>query len=265
MLTEEQRLRRYGKIGASFVPALMAGDSQRIGEEWMRLVDHPDYKEPDFSDDWLVQLGSYAEDFTLNWHARKTGQPLVHRGQWMDHPDLAYIGCTLDAYRAVDRMVLDCKWRIGFQPVDEARAYYCGQLVVQKACVKAHKAGLLIVHGGAEPREYEAEWSDDYERQVWERVAWFWGRVETLQAPCEIPGIKAPVPAIKEYDMAGNNEWGALADNWLTNKGAYECFNRAAKGLKEMVPADAARAFGHGITASRNKAGSLSIKETRTR
>lgn len=263
MLTEEQRLRRYGKIGASFVPALMYGNETVIINEWMRLVEHPDYKEPDFSDDWLVQFGSYIEDFCLNWHARKTGFPLVHRGQWVNHPEFSHIGCTLDAYRVADKCVIDCKARIGFQPIDEIRAYYCAQLVVQKACLKADKAALLIVHGGAEPREYEASWDAEYEAQVWERLAWFWSRVESMQPPCALPAVKGQVPAIRVVDMSGSNAWAAYAANWLGNKEARDCFERAAKELKSLIEPDVAKAFGHGICATRSRAGALSIKDAR--
>lgn len=263
MLTEEQRLRRYGKVTASFLPYLMAGDEGKILSEWMRLVDHPEYKEEDLSANWAVQFGSYIEDFALNWHARRTGQPLVHRGTWMNHPELSHVGCTLDAYRVSDKTVIDNKALMRWSNLDDRRAFYCAQLVVQKACVKAEKAALLIVHGGDEPAEYEASWDEEYEAEVWERVRWFWQRVETLQAPCAIPAAKAPVPAIRIVDMNGRNEWAAYAANWLGNKEARDCFERAAKELKAMIEPDVAKAYGHGICATRSRAGALSIKDAR--
>jgi predicted phage-related endonuclease len=260
MLTEEQRQRRYGKVGASFVPYLMAGDEAKILTEWMRLVDHPDYKEEDLSDNWPVQFGSYIEDFALNWHARKTGQPLVHRGKWMPHPDLGHVGCTLDAYRVADRTVVDCKAPGRWRKLEDVIAFYPGQMVVQKACLKAARAALLVVHGGDEPVECEMTWDEAFEAEVWDRLRWFWQRVETLQAPAAIPAAKAAVPAVRVVDMTGSNEWASYAHNWLTSKEAADCFNRAAKGLKALIEDDVMKAYGHGIYATRSRAGALSIK-----
>ena len=63
MLTDEQWAKREGHIGASFVPWLMAGDEKRMVNEWMRLVDHPDYVRPDLSGEWAPSFGSYVEPF----------------------------------------------------------------------------------------------------------------------------------------------------------------------------------------------------------
>jgi hypothetical protein len=261
MLTDEQKRLREGKVGASFVPWLMAGDEKKIGREWQRLVGHPDYVEEDFSGEWIVQFGNYIEPFALDWHERKTGHPLTLRGEWAQHSEYPWLGTTLDAWREYDSTVIDCKARIGFQPIDEVRAFYAAQLVVQRACLGADRAALLIVHGGAEPREFEAAWDAGYEAQVWERLHWFWGRVESLQPPCALPMVRGPVPAVRTVDMTGRNEWAAYAANWLNTKEAADCFNRAAKSLKELVEPDVQKAFGHGICASRSRAGAISIKQ----
>jgi hypothetical protein len=55
--------------------------------------------------------------------------------------------------------------------------------------------------------------------------------------------------------------WGSYAANWLNTQEAAACFNRAAKSLKELVEPDVQKAFGHGICASRSKAGAISIKQ----
>lgn len=259
MLTAEQAAKRRGKIGASFVPYLMAGSEDKIRSEWMRLVEHPDYVEEDFSTNWPVQFGSFIENFALDWHQMKTGQALTRRGEWIEHP-CGYVGCTLDAYREADRCVIDNKapgrWRV----LDDVLAFYPGQLVVQRACMQAERASLLIVHGGDEPTEYPISWDAEYEDEVWRRIGWFWACVENLQPPYKLPPAKSLVPAVRVVDMTGNNSWADFAQTWLGNKEAYAAFNVAAKGVKSLVEDDVAKAFGHGICATRSRAGALTIK-----
>jgi len=261
MLTDEQKRLREGKVGASFVPYLMAGQEDRIRREWMRLVEHPDYAEEDLSAVWAPSFGAYVEPFALDWHERKTGHPLTLRGQWVQHAEHPWLGATLDAWREHDNTVVDAKAPLRWSKLEDVRAYYVGQLVVQRACLDAERAALLIVHGGDEPVEFEAVWDAGYEAQVWERLHWFWGRVESLQPPCKLPGVKGPVPAVRTVDMTGRNEWAAYAANWLDTQEAAACFNRAAKSLKELVEPDVQKAFGHGICASRSRAGAISIKQ----
>jgi len=270
MLTPEQQAARRGKIGASFIPKLMAGDEEAIGREWMRLVEHPEYKELDLSAQWGPAFGSFIEPFCLDWHEKKTGFALTDRGVWVNYPEpqFAYVGCTLDAYRCKgnDRFpsntCIDNKQWSRWDKVDNCLLTYPGQLVVQKACTRAEHAALLICHGGDEPQEYPVEWPPEYEAEVWRRVQWFWERVESLEEPCKLPGIKAPlVNAVRVVSMEGNNEWGSWAAQWLANKEAKGLFDGAVKGLKELIEPDVAKATGHGVVATRSKAGAISFKE----
>jgi hypothetical protein len=163
-----------------------------------------------------------------------------------------------------DDTVIDCKAIGTWRKLDDACLFYLPQLVVQRGCVGARRAALLIVHGGAEPQEYPAEILDEYAALVWERVDQFWQCVLDLTPPVEMPEITAPVPAVREYIMTGQNEWASFAADWIENRSAAKIFTEASAGLKEMVPADAARCIGHGIKITRNKAGSLTIMETKT-
>jgi hypothetical protein len=267
MLTPEQQEARRGKIGASFGPKLMAGDEEAIGREWMRLVEHPDYKELDLSEKWGPAFGSYIEPFCLDWHERVSGYALTDRGVWVDHPELAYVGCTLDAYRCTgggrypSNTCLDAKQWSRWASVESCIETYPAQLVIQQGCTRAEAAALLICHGGDEPVEYPVLWPEEYEAEVWRRLQWFWDRVETLQPPCKLPGIKQPlINAARIVDMGQSNIWAEYAAMWLENREAADLFKEATKGIKELVEPDVVKAFGHGICATRSKAGALTIK-----
>lgn len=260
-LTPEQHRLRDGKVTASFVPYLMAGDTDKILSEWRRLVGDPAWEADDLSDNWPVQFGSYIETFALDWHEQKTGQPLTRRGEVVTHPELPHVCATLDAFREADGCALDCKALGAWRKIDERSQFYTPQLIVQSGCTTAKRAALLIIHGGAEPQEYPVEWTAEYADQVWRRIDQFWRCVLDLVPPVDVAPTLAPVPAIKEYDMAASNAWADRAAAWLASRAAAKEFDGAVKELKTLVPADAARCFGHGIRIDRAKNGNLSIKE----
>lgn len=262
-LNAEQLKMRDGRITASFLPSLMAGDTPKIVNEWRRLIGDPNYEPDDLSHNWPVQFGSFIETFALDWHQRVTGQPLTLRGHVVIHPDMEHVCCTLDAFREFDRTAIDCKAIGAYRKLDDVIPFYAPQMVAQKACTKASAAALLIVHGGSEPAEHPVIISEEYESAVWERVAFFWGCVSSLQAPGELPAATVPVaPELMiTMDMEGNNSWSSNAVDWLANKDSARTFETAAKSLKELVAPNVKLAHGHGIQISRSNAGSLTIRK----
>jgi len=260
-LSATQHAARENKIGASFAPYLLAGDADKILQEWKRLVGAPDYEAENLEDVWAVQLGSYLESFALDWHQRRTGRVLTRRGESVPHPVRSYVAATLDCFREDDRCVIDCKVIGGWRRIDDACAFYTPQMIVQAGCVEAQAAALLIVHGGAEPAEYPITWDADYEAEVWRRIDNFYRAVCDLAPPVEMPAIAAPVPAVREADLSRSNAWVSAATEWLGNRAAAKTFSAAEKSLKALVEPDVKRAFGGGIEAIKNKAGAISIRE----
>src|SRR4051812_46022608 len=108
-LTAAQHKARDGKITASFLPYLMAGDAERIINEWRKLIGDPNYTPENLDDNWAVQYGSFIEEFALNWHEKKTGQALTERRKVVVHAEKSHVCCTLDAYRVADHTAIDCK------------------------------------------------------------------------------------------------------------------------------------------------------------
>jgi predicted phage-related endonuclease len=261
MLSPFQVAAREGCMTASFLPKLMAGNESQIMREWQRLVGDPAWEPEELDDSWPVQFGSYIEPFALDWHERKTGRALSHRGDVVHHPERPYFCATLDAYRADDATVIDCKAPGPWRKIDDVIAHYTPQLIGQRACLGAERAALLIVHGGGEPVEHQVEWGEDYERTLWERVAAFWRCVEMLIEPVAQAPIAPPVKPQKTYDMSGDNLWASEAVVWLDNHHAARLAQAAEKELKGLVPLDAARAYGHGIEIRRDRAGRLSLRE----
>lgn len=262
-LTPAQLAAREGRVTASFLPYLMAGDEAKILSRWQELVGDPAYEPEDLSRVWPVQFGSYIEPFALDWHETATGQALTRRGEVVPHPERPWFCCTLDAYRASDSTVIDCKAVGPWRKIDDVRALYLPQMVAQRACVGAARASLLVVAGGQEPVEEPLDWPEEYEAEVWQRVDAFWQCVLTLTPPVALPPVAAAVRAERIYDMLGSNEWTDAAVTWLDNRDAAKNAATAEKTLKQLVPADAAKAHGAGVQITRDRAGRLSLKEAK--
>ena len=259
-LSAEQLRLRDGKVTASFAPYLMAGDEAKILREWKRLIGADDYEPEDLSDSWPVNFGSWVEPFALDWHERKTGRVLSRRGEVVVHPAMPHVCCTLDALRADDRTVIDCKAPGMWRKLDDVCAQYVPQMIVQRGCLTADNAALLIVHGGSEPVEFPIVWDAAYEAAVWQRIAWFWDCVTDLVPPVAIAPVMAPVPVVNTYDMAESNAWADKAASWVKNKAAAKAFKDTEAEIKLLVPADAVRAHGHGLNVTRAKNGAITIK-----
>lgn len=261
-LTPEQRAARAGKITAGFLPYLMAGKEDRIMEEWMRLTEHPDFVEPQF-DEWRGLYGNLIEPLALSFHERKTGKALVRTGKGLPipHPTIPYVCSLPDAFREEDNCVIDCKAWSSWQKVDYICSFLAPQLIVQRQCVGAERMAILLVHGGGEPQEWPVKVEPSYEDAVFEKIAEFWECVQTLSPPFEIKAVAAPVvEAFREIDMSQSNAWAEHAGNWLQHRDGAKLFKTAETELKALVPPDGKRCYGHGISVSRSKAGSLTIK-----
>ena len=268
-LTAVQMTARENRITASFLPALMAGDGAKILNEWRRIVDDPAYEPEDLSDKWPVQFGSFIEPFALDWHERKTGHTLDHRGEVVTHPDRPHVCCTLDAYRGFDKTVIDCKAIGQWRKLDDALPYYAAQMACQRACVGAEKASLLVVHGGGEPVEYPVALAPEYEAEVWQRVDEFWRCVETLTPPVAMAAVAPPVPPEKlrtvDLTAAECPNWAAdmrvHLDKWKMSVAEAKKNETATKKVKELLPDDVGLVTWTGVKITRAKNNAVTIRE----
>jgi hypothetical protein len=263
-LTPEQRAQREGKITASFLPQLMAGDTAAIYNKWLELIGDPDWQPEDFSTNWPVNFGSYIESFALDWHERKHKLELTRRGEVARHPTRSYVAATLDAFRAADHTVLDCKASGAWMTLDHIAAYYTPQMIVQRACARANHAALLVVHGSAEPAELAIHIDPAYETLVWQRVDQFWQCVQDLREPVELPPAPPPPPWRSldfntDADVEANN-WAAeiMAHmlTWHATRDAAVTHELVREEIKTVLPDDVGRvSFANVlITRARNRA-----------
>lgn len=261
MLSPTQLAARDGKLTASAVACLMTGDAEKILNLWRELTGDPSYAAEDLSGVWPVQLGSHTEPLNLDWYERRTGKSLSRRGDVVIHAKHDWAACTLDAWDDDLACPVECKHVGGFEKTPVILERYAPQAHWQMIVTDSKQCVFSIIEGAREPVIEAVPFNPEYAAELWARAEQFIQCVWNLTPPIVLAPVAAPVKAEKVYDMTGKNDWAAETVTWITTRQAAKDFAASEKAIKALVPADAVRATGHGISVSRIKAGSLSIKE----
>ena len=74
-----------------------------------------------------------------------------------------------------------------------------------------------------------------------------------------MPPVQPPVPT-RSANMTGNNSWANNAFTFNNCQRAHEEYEDAKAMLKSLLPADAARAFGHGVKVTRDRANRIHVR-----
>ena len=254
-LTPEQIKAREGRLTASQVACLMTGDKEKILNLWRELVGDPDYKPPSLSDIWAIRLGEVTEDLNLEWFARKHGD-VFRQGEVVA---LDWASCTLDGWSEKYQCPIECKHCGGFEKSSDIIHRYMPQMHWQMIVTKSDQCILSVIQGAKEPEIWFVQFNQEYAINLWDRAMEFMNKVRNLIPPVEMLPILPPIIPEKEYDMSASNAWISAAADWLEARTANQKHKDASEAIKEMMPNDAIRAIGGGISVRRDKAGRIKI------
>ena len=262
-LTDKQREARKGKFTGSVAKIVMEADPYRVMDLYKMYIGDPTYVEPDFSENWPVQLGDATEELNLRWAALKYG-PVTRIGEVvLGMGSLDWTAATLDGWLTSRGCPIEAKCVNGRSVIDDVVARYQPQMHWQMMVTKAKQCALSVIIGGNEPIVEFVPINRQYARELWQRATAFWLCVKSRTPPVELPAVPPPPLAIREYDMTGRDEWRMLANQWVQAYGAAITARDAEKSIKAMVPPDAKLCTGHGIVVIRNRAGALSLREAK--
>lgn len=259
-LSEQQQAARLGKMTGSRIGTLTTGNTEDVYNLWLELTGDPDYKPPDYSDDFGVQLGNATEQFHLDWIQRHCGE-IDCRGNSLQHKDIDWALVTLDGWAKRDGVPVEAKHVGGYESADTVLDRYMPQMHWTMWCAGTNEIIFSAINGTKEPRPVFIGLDQAYLDTLIEAATRFMACVRDLREPVPNPFVKAPKPIFtRVVDMSGSNSWGVMAAQWKEHKVSAGLYQSAAKGLKELVPADAKECFGAGIRAKRSKNGALTIK-----
>jgi hypothetical protein len=258
MLTRAQLDARAGKLTASRISALMTGDAEKVMRLYREMIG--EQPEEDMSDVWPVQLGSVTEALNLDWYERN-GNPLSRRGEVVSHPIFEWAAATLDGWDTILLCPIECKHVGGREPLEVVIDRYQPQMQWQMECTQAPQCALSVIMGTNEPVIEYIPFDHAYTTEMIRRGAQFMDFVRRREPPVALAPVPPPCDPTKIIDMTGNNGWAHAAGAWLDTKLSAERCKNSEKILKEYVPADAKKCFGHGVQITRDRANRLSLRE----
>jgi predicted phage-related endonuclease len=261
-LNAAQIARRVGKLTASRVACLMTGDAEKIHRLWLEMIGEE--LPEDLSHIWAVRLGAVTEELQLDWYEERQHQEITRRGEVCAHPDIEWVAATLDGWITELACPIECKHVGGREPLEVVIDRYQPQMQWQMFVTNAQQCALTIIVGANPPIVEFIERADDYIDEMVKRGDQFMQCVASRTPPVDLPAVPSPVDAKAVYDMSGSNEWCSYAVEWLDTRTDAKRNEDSSKLLKSLVPPDAKKAHGAGVSITRNRAGSLSLREERT-
>jgi predicted phage-related endonuclease len=259
MLSPEQRAARANRLTGSRVAALMTGDAQKIMQLYLEMIGEA--PEIDLSDVWPVQLGSATEQLNCDWFERKNRTPVTRRGEVVVHPQYDWAAATLDGWIDALGCCIECKHVGGREPLEVIIDRYWPQMGWQMEVTSATQCALSVIMGASEPIVEFIDRDADYAAEMVVRGRQFMDCVAHRTPPVTLPAVPPPVDASKIYCFDGDNRWANSAASWLATKAAARECSDAEKYLKSIVPPDARKCTGYGVTITRDRAGRLSLRE----
>jgi hypothetical protein len=260
MLTTAQLEARLGFLTSTSMRCLMTGDVMEIMNLWRKMTRDPDYVEPDFSDNWPVQLGDWTEPLNLNWFERKHGA-VIRRGELAKHSTLDWAAATLDGWCAPLDLPVEAKHVGGREPLEKIVERYQPQMQWIMEVTGTNQIALSVIFGANEPLVEMIPFAPDYAAEMVRRGEQFMDFVRRKIPPVALPPMESPIVPVRIVDMSESNQWTTNAIAWLETRQSADDNAAAAKILKGLVPADAKKAIGRGISITRDRAGRLSLRE----
>lgn len=248
-------------IGGSDANTIMSGKDDRIIALWRQK--RGEAGSDDLSDVLAVQMGSFTEPLNAAWFEKQTGNMVQGAGKIAQHATIPHMRATLDGEvfdpLADERLGIFEAKHCGTRNTDaELFARYVPQLTHNCLCAGASVAFLSVFKGNGDWVMFEYDLDADYAARLVEAEAAFWECVRTGTPPAQLPDMPAPKPrGVKEYDMSLSNAWAAHAADYIETELAADRHEIAKRSLKALVPDDASRCVGHGITIARDKRGAL--------
>lgn len=248
--------RRRKFIGGSDANIIMGGNPDKIYRLWQEK--RGEIKPEDLSDKLPVLMGTLTEELNLAWFEDKTGMAVTRKGE---HVKVGFMSCTLDGYVEAENAVVEAKHIGGFVPWEDTVKGYYPQLQHTMHVTGAKHAYLSAFVGSATWRNEKVELDPFYIEQLIDAETKFWACVNSGIPPVEITQVEVVTgAATRIVDMSTSNAWVSAAADYVKNEAASKTFEKAKGELKSLVGNDVKKAYGGGLTITRDAKGALRFK-----
>lgn len=254
-------MERKGFIGGSDMNRIMNAD-------WLDLwrVKTGRQEPDDLSDNLAVQLGSYTEQFNIDWF--KKNHPMlidvVNEQQefkmlWQDIP----LKGTVDAIVKPDHAILECKHTYEYNTMENCLRQYMPQMQFYMWLAQSSSCYLSVIFGNRKWECVNVSADKDYLERMQVHLSEFWRCVsedtEPFQTPAPLSIDKVLVDNMVRRDATGDNQFIALCHDYINSQEQAQVFESAKSDLKAMVGSNEREVYCDLLTIKRDKRGSLRI------
>lgn len=180
---------------------------------------------------------------------------------------MPYIASTPDSAILFDgrKVPVETKHSNGATTMEKQVELYMPQIQHHLLCTKADRLLFSVIFGNTEPERVWVGPSPDWHNAMLDAYARFWHHMETDTRPeggafsdVIMPSADSvPVNATVKRDASTDNQFMALAHDFIANEGAAKVYEAAKKDLKALMKKDEREVYSPILTMKRNRAGSI--------
>lgn len=266
-MTTDINADRSSFIGGSDAGRIIHGDWLSLWQEKTKRAG-----QPNLSDQFNVQLGTWTEPFHRKWVQDKVlFTPIEVCIEQIRHEEHDFIRAQLDGWMDEHNTFIEFKHTNSTTTLDSGLDWWLPQLAHYCAVLDINECYLSFIAGNTGPNVHKITVPQDYIDNLILKELEFWWHVTEDTEPADRPssgegGSSVPgvlVDDMRTVDMAGNNMWADMARTLVDTKPIVDAHEAAKKGIKSLIEDDVREAHGHGVSIKRDKRGSLrlNIKE----
>ena len=258
-------INRSRGIGGSDAMRIARGEWRALYNEKLGLTP-PD----DLSDVFKVQLGITTEPLHTRWFSKITGLEVKTAHPFMVHQSISYMYANLDGWIDSHNTFVELKHTNARATLREKARYYMPQLQHYIEVAGVQYCYFSIIKGNDDPEFCVVDRNQTYIDELIKMEEAFWWHVQHKVPPdiepkgqaaaLEKQALSVVIDGLRTIDMNTNNQWVVLAQEWQETRDAAARHEVAAKSIKEIVPDDAAEAFGSGVIVRRDRRNRLSLR-----
>ena len=256
-------MERRGFIGGSDLYSIMKGDWYKLWLVKMGL-EQPD----DLSRQFNVQLGTYTEDFNLDWLEAMHNYKRLPNSEFM--PAVTMIAGVpykglLDGMveRDGQRFVVECSHTSSTRSMSQMLENYLPQMHLYMRLTGVHKSILSVIFGN----QYEfvtVDFDEDFWKQVHTKAYNFWRMVQAEKQPANfdtdrIDWSSVAIDGLVARDANKDNYFMDLAHYYVDTVTSAKQHDKIKKELRSLIKDDEREVYCDLLTIKRDKRGACRI------
>ena len=266
-MSADQLRERRRHIGGSDAKIIVLANPEAVLALWEEKTFNNAGKKPK-PKSLSMYMGAATEALNAAWYADKTGDPVTAPQMIVTRNyDGLPLRASLDGLCKDGAAIWEAKHVSGYdfqkkeqRNIETVAAEYYAQMQHNMLTAKVKLGVLSVLFDTGRHEHMTIEADPFYQDEMAVAESMFWEYVVNNTPPGPTKAV-APgkIVATKTVDMSTSADWAKAASDWLAYRDMSVLFDRATADLKSLMEPDALRAIGHGVSASRDKRGSVRI------